>query len=320
MLLKRLSKLAVKHQKQIYKIAIITFAILNLLAYLGAYTMTHLHRTGEFEIGLSRPIDNKLPSDIGLEYITKRIPIGRDEWLETWLIPAPNSKGTILLFPGNLASKSKQLLTLAQMFYHLNYNSLLVDFRGIGGSSGNTTTLGIQESRDVATAMQYIHQTQSQRPIILYGVSMGSAAILTAIAQEQITPDAIVLELPYARLIDAVRSRIKNTHLPTFPMTELLLFWGGIQHGFNGFAHNPVDYARHVKCPTLILHGKQDKWTSLAEINEIFANIHSQKQLITFDRAGHNLLVSIDRNLWQESIEQFLNTIAVKPVADSWVK
>jgi uncharacterized protein len=121
-------------------------------------------------------------------------------------------------------------------------------------------------------------------------------------------------------LIDAVRSRIKNAHLPTFPLAELIVFWGGIQHGFNGFAHNPVDYARQVKCPTLIRQGKQDKWTSLAEINEIFDRIHSQKQLITFDRAGHNLLVSIDRNLWQQSIERFLNTIPVKPVASFWVK
>ena len=274
--------------------------------------MTHTHPVRKIGLSLPRPTSQRLPSDVGLKYATTRIPSGKNEWVEAWSIPAASSataKGTVLLFPGHLSSKGKQLIPLAQVFHQLNYDCLLVDFRGVGGSSGDITTLGATEAQDVAVAMQYARQLHHERPIILYGLSMGSAAVLTAIANDKIAPDAIVLELPYARLIDAVRSRVKNSHLPTFPISELLVFWGGVQHGFNGFAHNPVDYARQVKCPTLILNGSRDPWTQQSEINEIFANINSKKQLVTFDRAGHDLLISIDRNLWKESIEGFLNTI-----------
>jgi uncharacterized protein len=314
MLFKKLAGVVGKHKQQIGKIAIGSFIVTNLLAYVGVHVMTHTHLARQIGLSLPRPTSQRLPSDVGLKYATVRIPSGKDKWVEAWSIPAAlsaTSKGTVLLFPGHLSSKGKQLIPLAQVFHQLNYDCLLVDFRGVGGSSGDTTTLGATEAQDVAVAMQYIRQIHHERPIILYGLSMGSAAVLTAIANEKIAPDAIVLELPYARLIDAVRSRVsKNSHLPTFPISELLVFWGGIQHGFNGFAHNPIDYARQVKCPILILNGGLDPWTQQSEINELFANINSQKKLVTFDRAGHDLLISIDRNLWEQSIEGFLNTIS----------
>lgn len=138
---------------------------------------------------------------------------------------------------------------------------------------------------------------------------MGSAAILRAVAREKANPEAIIIELPFARLLDAVRSRLKAIGIPTFPMSELLVFWGGIQHRFNGFAHNRVTYASQLKCPTLLLHGKQDKWTTMVEIEQILQNLQSSKQIIVFPNAGHNLLVTVDRKYWKQSVEQFLQGI-----------
>lgn len=307
-----LVKYIIKNKRRLGAIAISSLAIVNLAAYLGAYVMTHTHLEGASGLSLQRPTSSKLPSDFGLKYTTIRLPIGTDEWLETWSIPATTAtaKGTVLLFPGHLSSKGKELIAVAKVFHRWGYDCLLVDYRGIGGSSGETTTLGAKEAKDVAIAMQYIRQKQPKSSITLYGLSMGSASILTAIAQEQISPDAIVLELPYARLTNALGSRVrKNTRFPTFPTTELLVFWGGVQHGFNGFTHNPVDFARLVKCPTLIMNGKLDPWTSQSEIDEIFNNIKTDKQLVTFDRAKHDLLISIDRHLWEKSVERFLDRV-----------
>jgi hypothetical protein len=42
-----------------------------------------------------------------------------------------------------------------------------------------------------------------------------------------------------------------------FP-AELLVFWGGRQFGFNGFAHNPIRYAQALRCPALFQHGSKD--------------------------------------------------------------
>jgi hypothetical protein len=113
----------------------------------------------------------------------------------------------------------------------------------------------------------------------------------------------------FARLLDALRSRLRAISLPTFPLAELLVFWGGIQHGFNGFAHNPVTYASQVRSPTLILHGKLDRWTTMAEINQIFDNLPEPKQLAIFPRTGHSLLVTADKPYWEQSVSQFLKEI-----------
>jgi uncharacterized protein len=285
--------------------------ILNISAFIGAYTLTHFKSPGQYGLGLPRPISSNLPSKMGLEYITGRIAISKTEWLETWLIPVANStsQGTVILFPGNAGSKAKQLLLPAQVFHSLGYDTLLVDFRGVGGSSGSTTTLGMREAEDVALSVNYAQKSSLKRPVVLYGISMGTSAILKAVAERKVTPDAIILELPFARLVDAVGSRVSATSIPKFPMAELTVLWGSIQHGFNGFAHNPVDYAAQVKCPTLILHGKLDKWTTKAEIDRIYQNLRGTKQLSIFPNAGHDLLVTIDRDRWTQDLKKFLEGV-----------
>jgi uncharacterized protein len=303
--------LQIRWQKQIVRVVLIAVFGINAIAYLGAYSLTHFNTPGHLGLALPRPSNSKLPSDLGLEYVVQRIPVNRTEWLETWFIPAPSSasKGTVLLFPGNGGSKGKQLLPPARVFHDLNYDTLLVDFRGVGGSSGNTTTLGMREAKDVALAVNYARQSNLKHPIALYGVSMGTAAILKAIATENVKPDAIMLELPFARLVNAVKTRLHKVNIPPFPTAELIVFWGSIQHGFNGFSHNPVTYARQVNCPTLIFHGQQDKWIDGAEIDELFQNLQSSKQLVLFPSAGHQLLVTVERDRWIESADRFLGRI-----------
>lgn len=215
----------------------------------------------------------------------------------------------VLLFPESGGSKGKQLLPASKVFNSLGYHALLVDFRGVGGSSGNTTTIGANEAEDVAWVMKAVRQKNLQPLIILYGVSMGSAAILRAIAHYDIVPDAIILELPFVRLLDAVRSRLREFKFPPFPFAELLVFWGGIQHGFDGFSHNPITYVEQVKCPVLIFHGQQDKWTSIKEVNGLFQKIRTPKQLVIFQDSGHQLLVTVDEILWQKSITHFLEVV-----------
>ncbi|MEM7725034.1 MAG: alpha/beta hydrolase [Cyanobacteria bacterium P01_A01_bin.45] len=304
-------KLGKKSRKRIFQLLLVVFFVLNILSYVGAYSLTHFSTPNNWVLGLPRPNSSKLPTDIGLRYVTQRIPISPNEWLETWLIPAENSvsNGTVLLFPGNGGSKAKQLLAPTQVFHNLGYDALLVDFRGVGGSSGNTTTLGVREAKDVTLAMKYAQSSNFKHPFVLYGVSMGSVAILKAVAHQKVNPDAVILEAPFARLVNAVKSRIRAVKFPTFPLTELMVFWGGVQHGFNGFAHNPVTYASSVKCPALILHGKLDKWTTVAEIDEIFKNLQDFKKLVIFPDVGHNLLVTVDKKRWKKSVEKFLKRV-----------
>lgn len=307
----RFFRLGRKTRKLVFQIVLVVFLSVNVLSYLSAYALTHFSTPGHWRLGLHKPTNSKFPSDVGLEYVTRRIPINQNEWLETWLIPAQSSlsRGTVLLFPGHGSSKAKQLLAPTEVFHRLGYDTLLIDFRGVGGSSGNTSTLGVREAKDVVLALSYAQGAKFQRPFVLYGISMGSAAILRAVAQEKVNPDAVILELPFTQLLDAVRSRLKALGVPRFPMAEMIVFWGSIQHRFNGFTHNPVTYAKQVQCPALLLHGRLDKWTTLAEIDRIFQNLRGSKQLTIFPNTGHSLLVTVDKEHWQRNVARFLKKL-----------
>lgn len=301
-------------QKQIVGMVCLVFVGLNLLAFAGAYALTHSPPPGQWGLGRSKLQSSRQPTDLGLAYTSHRISVNPAEWIETWLIAAPQPRGTVLLFHGNHGTKGGQLLAPAQVFHDLGYSCLLVDFRGAGGSSGHKTSVGFWEAEDVVLAVQQAQQLSLPPPLILYGVSMGSAAVLramtfgrpSAIATHKIQPDAIILELPFKCLLQAIRSRLALFPLPTSPMAELLVFWGGIQQGFNGFTHNPIVYAQQVTIPSLILQGQQDPWTTDGEIKALQQQFRGPAQRVVFATAGHQLLVTVEPDLWRREIDQFL--------------
>ena len=286
---------------------VVLFVLLNGLAYFAAYTLTHFNDSTLPGLAFApKPTNARKPADFGLDYATERIAINEQEWLEAWRIPADgHSKGTVLLFPGNGGNKAHQLMIPAQALHELGYDALMVDFRGQGGSSGTSTTMGLRESQDVAYALQHAETIALPRPYILYGVSLGSVAILKAI-NTGLEPDAVVLELPFAYLMNAVKTRMRAQGFPTFGIAELIVFWGSLQHGYNGFTHNPVNYAKSATAPTILLHGQEDRWTTLSEIEKIYQNLQGPKELVVFSNAGHELLVTVDRERWTETIGTFL--------------
>ena len=285
----------------------VLLVLVNGLAYFGAYTLTHYNDSMLPGLAFApKPENARNPAEFGLDYATERILINEDEWLEAWRIPyygEPN--GTVLLFPGNGGNKAHQLMLPASVFHQLGYHALMVDFRGQGGSSGASATLGLREAEDVATAVAHAEQLGLPPPYVLYGVSAGSAAIMKAV-DDGLQPAAIVLEMPFAYFMRAVKTRMQAQDFPTAGIAELLVFWGSVQHGHNAFFHNPANYAKSIAVPTLILHGEKDRWTSLEDIDTIYDNLPGPKELDVFPNTGHSLLVTVDQPRWTKTIDDFL--------------
>jgi uncharacterized protein len=296
----------------------------NAVAFMQARSMTHyvpsgqrtpppeqlsfLAKTWTILTGTTvpRPQNDHTPADVELPYETQEIIISESEFLEAWHIAAIGSQGIVLLFPGYAESK-ESLLPAALVFHEAGYDTMLVDFRGTGGSSGSDTTLGVREAEDVAYSLAYAKRIWPGRPIVLYGVSMGAAAVLRAIATEAIQPDAVILESPFDSLLGTVGNRFNAMGLPAFPSAELLVFWGSVQQGFNGFTHNPADYARSVTCPTLLLHGDQDPRVTVEQNDAIFQNLAGPKQLVSFPGAGHETLVVDAPEAWEQYVTKFVH-------------
>jgi pimeloyl-ACP methyl ester carboxylesterase len=121
------------------------------------------------------------------------------------------------------------------------------------------------------------------------------------------------MECPFDRLLTTVKNRFRAIGLPSFPCAELLVFWGGVQHGMNGFDHNPMEDARGVKCPVLLMHGDQDKRVSLPEVQSVFANLAGWKQLEIFADVGHESCHRTRPDLWNQLVAEFLDRNAAWP-------
>jgi len=254
---------------------------------------------------LPRPENSSTPRDVGIIFTTQFAPGAHGTRLEFWTIPMQPARGTVLLFHGYAGAK-ESLIAPAQAFRQEGFRCVLVDFHGSGGSSGRDTTIGWDEAEDVATVFRTISATNDGKPIILYGPSMGAVAILRAVAVLGISPDAIILECPFDRLLTTVQNRFRILGVPSFPAAQLLVFWGGVQAGFNGFSHNPMDYARAVRCPALLMSGDQDQRARLEDARAVFDALPGRKRIKVFAGLGHESYLTAQPEVWKAEVRTFL--------------
>lgn len=311
-------------RKRIALLALLTaFALLNAAAYLHARAMTHYTAGGTKTAGpqgvsparkvrvlltgvsLPRPTNYRTPAELQLPFEVCEFPAADGGRLEAWHVGRPHAKGLVLVFHGYAACKA-MMLHQARAFYDMGYAVLLVDFRGSGGSSGSDTTLGVREAQDVATAVEYARSRWAARPLVLYGHSMGGAAVLGAVARHGVQPDALIAECTFDRLLNTVGNRFALMGLPAFPAANLLVFWGGWQCGFDGFRHNPAEYAAAVTCPTLLLHGDRDVTVTMEQARSVYEVLAGPQQFELFPGVGHELIVTARPERWKQAVGPFL--------------
>jgi alpha-beta hydrolase superfamily lysophospholipase len=305
----------------------------NALAYRHAWSMTHFVDSGirppppeKMSLGqkasaiftgvkIPKPRNRKTPADYDLPFETHRFQTSGGLTCEAWHAPCESAaepgaaQGLCVMFHGFSASKAS-LLPAAKALSELGYDALLVDFRGSGGSDGHATTIGYREADDVAADCEFAARHWPELPQVLYGRSMGAAAVLRALAVGRMQPAAVILECPFDRLLATTKNRFRAAGLPPFPAAELLVFWGGLQHGYSGFDHNPVDYAAAVACPALFLHGELDIRVSPTEAREVFDRLAGEKTWKLVEGAGHENLSVARPEEWRSAVEKFLGVVA----------
>lgn len=310
----------IKHKsiKRILWLLFIGFLFINIVAALHAYKFTHfadahikktLHpedlsflqkiKALAFGVDNPRPENKSFPVQ---PYET--LYLQSNKKIELWSIKTPRSNGTIILFNGYSAEKSR-MLDKSDEFIKMGYSTLLVDFMGTGGSEGNQTTLGYKEAEEVKTCFDYLKQ-QGEEKVYLFGTSMGACAVLKAVDEYQLSPTAIIIECPFGSMYKTVCARFNTMNVPTFPMAGILVFWGGAENGFWALGHNPIDYANNVECPTLLLYGEKDKSVSRAETDELFKNLAGSKQLKTYPNAGHENYLLQYKQEWIKDVSDFM--------------
>ncbi len=304
-------------------VSLAAFIVMNVFAYQHAYNMLNFSNQGQARIKLddmslgqklktllvganpSRPTANVLPSVLGEQCQSVQIAEQGAPNIGAWYCPADDNQRLAILFHGYLMNKSS-LIEEAKVFLQAGYAVLLVDFRGSWESSESYTTIGYFEADDVATATRYAQQHFPHNKLVLYGQSMGGVAILRAVHSHAVKADAIIVEMVFDRLLTTIKNRFQIMGLPTFPGAQILVFWGGWQTGFNGFAHNPIDYAQAVNMPTLFLHGENDNRAKLQDAYNVYESVPASKHFSVFPDTVHESHLARHPKIWEQEIMDFL--------------
>ena len=300
------------------------FCSLNVISVFHAYHMSYFVTDGTrtknpeqlafFEklsilltgVKIPKPVNKRYPSNFGLNFTNHRIQTNSGIFLDSWLIEGKDKENLIILFHGYAASMESNLERSFLLNEH-GFSTLLIDFRGSGNSSENYTTMGFYEADDIHSVLEFVNAKFKYKNIIFFGRSMGAAAIFTYLAKYGYQPKAVIVESLFDNLLNTTSNRFYLMNLPAFPFAHLLIFWGSLIHGYNGFNFNPADYALKIKSNTLLLYGKHDGRITLDETNEIYKNLAGKKKLHVFQKAGHNINLSKNKIEWQNEVIGFIN-------------
>jgi len=300
---------------------VIILVLINFISATNAYKFTHFYNRGD---GIARTETQKGFWDhlkevfLGKDYFKKKnVPLpdsftsvtlttSDNLQLEGWYGAAKNPVGSVALFHGYGDNKT-EVLEEGKAFLNMGYNVFLLDFRAHGNSDGNTCTIGLLESEDVKLAYEYL-KNKGEKNVVLWGISMGAAAVAHAVAEYHLQPTKVILEMPFAKMENAVEGQVRLMHLPDEPLATFLTFWGGAEHGFWAFRVNPVDYVKQIHCPVLLQVGLHDVRVTPEERKEVFDNLNEPKQLVIYDNSGHESLCKKEHLKWLATVMAFLNT------------
>ena len=207
---------------------------------------------------------------------------------ETWLdrpdgarlhalyFPVEDANGAVLYFHGNTGSL-RRWQGRAARFTAMGLSVLMPDYRGYGKSKGKLSEEALLA--DAEAWYDRLAAIHTEPSIVVYGRSMGSGMAVPVAAHR--SPRALVLESPYADLLDVARN-----YLAVLPYRWLL------KYRFR----NDVAIKR-VKCPVYIFHGKRDPLVPYSSGLKLYAatptDIH--RELISFEKGYHSNLPGFPR-------------------------
>ncbi len=278
-----------------YIVAILLFFATILLLLL---TMIHL--------GFRVPANPEKtdPSRMGLAFQSVFIPTVSHKQLFGWLLPVPGATATLVILHG-WGGNAEQMLPMALPFHRAGMNVLLVDARSHGRSDKDTFASLPRFAEDVEQAIEWLKQTYPEycRKIALLGHSVGGGAVLFA-ASRRSDIDAVISVSAFAHPKWMMQRFLKRAHVPHFliPFVIRYVEWV-IGYRYEVFA--PVNTICHIKCPVLLVHGKEDRTVPVEDALTIMKRcIRSSIRLLTVEGAGHESVEKI--KMHEKELVQFL--------------
>lgn len=243
---------------------LIVYIAFSLVVFIFQRQMLYL--PGEFRLSRERARNEGLLHWPSFERY--RGLIGRQE-------PA-DSKGTIIVFHGNAGTAHDRRFYVSALSDQ-GFRVILAEYPGYGGRVGRPSEEVLVE--DALETMLLAYHEYGQ-PLFLWGESLGSGVVSSAVAKANVPLKGLVLFLPWDSL-----PKLAQTHYWYLPAYWLVLD-----------KYNSIDNLRHFEGNVAVI---------LAEKDEVIPVKHGRK-LWLFKDVGHNNVAVEPELHWWEDVTEFI--------------
>jgi len=265
-------------------VAVVLYAGFSLMLFFIQDRMVFLpHMPG-------RELDST-PQTVGLDYEDAWIETGDGERLHGWFIPAYDSRGTVLFFHGNAGNISHRLESLL-IFNRLGMNTLIIDYRGYGQSSGKPGEPGTYT--DARAAWDYLVEQRgvASEDIVIFGRSLGGAVGAWLASQSDVQPAGIVIESSFSSGEDMGRR--------LYPVLPVRLI--------TRIRYPVKEYVTRIDAPLLVIHSRDDEIIPFDMAKTIYQAAGEPKTF--FEMGGdHNAGFWISRERYIPELDHFLGSV-----------
>ena len=273
----------------------------------------------EFPMACSSPLHYTTDNTNG-EVVADVVPNVRNG--QVYKVPAffirrRNATQTILFSHGNAEDLGMMYARMKDLAMVLGVNILAYDYTGYGlsipgpahrsnssnkanggGGSSSSSNDGPSENmiyRNIEAAYRYLTRVRKIPPhkIILYGRSIGSGPACYLAAKTSLNGN------PVGGLI---------LHSPFLSVYKVVADLNGLDMGMVGDLFHNEKRARNVRCPTLIIHGREDEVVPFWHAPRLLAAIPPEFRAAPYyvDNMGHNHIESRCREKYLKVVLNFL--------------
>jgi fermentation-respiration switch protein FrsA (DUF1100 family) len=242
------------------------------------------------------------PTELEARVITFKSRSGTQ--LSAWFVPGASGQGAVLLLHP-VRSNKRTMLSRAQFLKRQGYWLLLVDLQAHGESEGERITFGYREAPDVHAAVEKLRELAPGEKLAALGVSLGAAALLLSDVQGSLS--AVVLESLYPTIEEAVSNRLRIYFgSPGALLSPLLVAQLEPRLGIPPSQLRPIERVSLLKSPVLVVHGTEDRHTTIQEAERLYAAAPEPKEFYAVLGAAHVDLHAFRTRDYEERIGGFL--------------
>ncbi|AMV36641.1 alpha/beta hydrolase [Planctomyces sp. SH-PL62] len=275
-------------------------AVWLLLSFAAVHRLTHRKRP---------PFPEPAPTVSWGTLRDHRLSTADGQDIGAWYAEGRDDAPAVLFLHGNGGGRGHCLDRAGTLAAKAGCAVMLISLRAHGDSSGDFNDIGLGARRDVVAAVDFLRTRRPDRPIVVFGVSLGSAAATFAAADLGDRVDGYVLESPYQDLKTAVWNR---THAYLPPGLDKLAYLGlrlaGLAFLPELDAISPLRAVDAIpeSTPVLIMAGEADDLASPEEARAIFQRVRNHGRLETFPGATHHDLAAVDPERYERTIVEFV--------------